>query len=64
MSNTIKPLVVLQEYKHEWKCCLCSVICPNLRDVWPHLHIDHNIVLNTLRLNCNLDTVYSSDLKR
>lgn len=64
MSNTIKPLAVLQEIKHEWKCYLCSVICLELRDVWPHLHIDHNIELNTLRMNDNLDTIYSSDLKR
>ena len=64
MSTTIKPLAKLQEYKWNWHCQLCPVVCPELRDVWPHLHIDHKVELSTLRLNIDLDVVYSSDLER
>lgn len=57
----IKPLVKLDKYKWHWYCQCegCNKELSELRDVWPHLHIDHNIELGTLRLSGSMEFVYS-----
>lgn len=58
----IKSLAKLDIYKWHWSCQYdgCNKELLELRDVWPHLHIDHNIELGTLRLSGNMEFIYST----
>lgn len=57
----IKTLAKLDKCKWHWHCQVkgCNEELSELKDVWPHLHIDHNIELNTLALSSDLENVYS-----
>lgn len=59
--SEIKVLAKLHKYKWHWNCQVegCNKELPELRDVWPHLHLDHKIELNTLKLSANMESVYS-----